>query len=70
MTHFADASIVVQRGVTVNRILPGPQIVGYKPRKRQKMAEITSFAEVSIVVYQGSNDIEIHTGPQIVGFNP
>ena len=41
-----------------------PKIVGYNPRKRPEMAEITSFLDASRVVYQGSQGIEILPGPE------
>ena len=53
ITSFADALIVVYRGSHCIEILLGPQIVGYNPRKWQKMAEITSFADASRGVYRG-----------------
>ena len=44
--------------------------MGYNPRKRQEMAEITSFIDASRVVYRGSHGIEILPGPKIVSYNP
>ena len=38
------------------------KIMGYNPRKRPEMAEITSFADPSRVVYRGPHGIEILPG--------
>ena len=38
------------------------QIMGYNPRKRPEMVEITSFADPARVVYRGSQGIEILPG--------
>ena len=43
--------------------------MGYNPRIRPEMAEITNFADASRVVYQGSQGIEILPWPKIVGYN-
>ena len=43
--------------------------MGYNPRKRPEMAEITNFADASRVVYQGTQGIEILPWPKIVGYN-
>ena len=58
------------RGDTTSKSSQDPKIVGYNPRKRPEMVEITNFADASRVVYQGSRGIEILLGPKIVGFNP
>ena len=44
--------------------------MGYNPRKRPEMAEITSFADGSRVVYRGSQGIEILLDSKIMGYNP
>ena len=46
-----------------------PKIVGYNPRKRPEMAEITNFSDASRVVYQGTPGMEILPWPKIVGYN-
>ena len=46
------------------------KIVGYNPRKQQKMAQITNFADAPIVVYRGSHGIEILSGPENRGLYP
>ena len=38
--------------------------MGYNPRSRPEMAEITSFADAARVVYRGSRGIEILPGPE------
>ena len=38
--EFVDDSIVMEREAQGIEILPGPQIVGYNPRKRQKWPKI------------------------------
>ena len=56
-------------------ILPGPKIVGYNPRKRSEMAEITGFIDASRVLYGGPQGIKILPGfkilpwPKIMGYN-
>ena len=70
ITNVVDDSIVMERGSQGIEIFPGPQIVGYNPRKWQKLVENSSFADASIVVYRGSQCIEILPGPQIVCYNP
>ena len=52
------------------KILPGPKIVGYNPRKLSEMLEITSFVDAARVVCRGSQGIKILPGPKIVGHNP
>ena len=44
--------------------------MGYNPRKRPEIAEITSFADPARVLYRGSQGIKILQGPKIVGYNP
>ena len=44
--------------------------MGYNPRKRPEMAEITSFADPARVVYQGSQGIEILPGLGNHGLEP
>ena len=44
--------------------------MGYNPRKRPEMAEITSFVDACKVVYRESQRIEILPGPEIVRYNP
>ena len=58
------------RGHKVSKFSRDPKIVGYNPRKRTEMAEITNFVDASRVVYGGSQGIEILLGPKIVGYNP
>ena len=55
---FVDAPRVMYRGSHGIEILPGPNIVGYNTRKRQKMLEITSFADGARLVFRGSQGIE------------
>ena len=43
--------------------------MGYNPRKRPEIAEITNFADASRGVYKGSQGIEILLWPKIVGYN-
>ena len=38
------------------------KIMGYNPRKRLEMVEITSFADPARVVYRGAQGIEILPG--------
>ena len=47
-----------------------PKIVGYNPRKRPEMLEITSFDNAARVVCRGSQGIKILSGQKIVGYNP
>ena len=44
--------------------------MGYDPRKRPEMAEITSFADAARVVYRGSQGIIILLGPENRGLYP
>ena len=58
------------RGHKASKFSEDPKIVGYNPRKRPEMAEITSFVDASRVVYRVSQCIEILPGLKIVGYNP
>ena len=63
ITNFADASRVVYLGSQGIKILPGPKIVGYNPRKWPEVLEMMSFADTSRVVYRGSQGIKILPDP-------
>ena len=41
-----------------------PKTVGYSPRKRPEMPEITSFDDAARFTYRGSRGIEILPGPK------
>ena len=47
------------RGHRVSKSSRDPKIMGYNPRKRPEMLEITSFDDAARVVYRGSRGIEI-----------
>ena len=44
--------------------------MGYNPRKRPELAEITTFADTARVVHHGSHGIKILPGPENHGYNP
>ena len=57
-------------GHRVSKSSQDSKIVGYNPRKRQEMAEITSLVDACKVVYRGSQGIEILPGPENRGLSP
>ena len=64
MMSFDDASRVGYRGHRASKSSRDPQIVGYNPRKRLEMAEISSFVDVARVVCRRSQGVKIHPGSE------